>query len=146
MPFNFLPDPLLVGSCNPAHSVCFFLYVYFLTFIFTLDSLLPTDHRTFSLLPPPLCKLILFPHAPSVFMLACSLAHAVANQECVCCPFDTQSDAIFRATGRAEPQTVASAHSMLAWLLFLSWQCSGHPGREPVQLLPIPSLYIRIPK
>ena len=34
---------------------------------------------------------------------------------------------------------------LLAWLIFLSWLCSGHPGREPGQLLLIPSLYIRTP-
>lgn len=61
-------------------------------------------------------------------------------QECVCCPFDIGSDAIFGAMGRAEPWTWHSRTLMLAWLLFLSWHGSGHLGRELVQLLLIPLL------
>lgn len=55
-------------------------------------------------------------------------------------PFDIGSDAIFRATGRAESWTWHSCTLMLAWLLFLSWHGSGHLGRELVQLLLIPLL------
>lgn len=78
-------------------------------------SAIPIDRRTFSFFPTllpcysnPACpqRTHMLTHPHSLFKKS---SHRC--QECVCCPFDTESDAIFGAMGRAEPQDVAFVYS-----------------------------------
>lgn len=135
----------LLDSLNLTHSFLLPLYIHpDLTYFSTL--ILPIDHRNFSFLPYFLSN-IPSPRALNTHIHTLSLTKKSWRrcQECVCCPFDTDSDAILGPWGGQSHGTWHSTTLLLAWRVFLSWHCSGYPGRELVQLLLIPSLCIRTP-
>lgn len=149
LPFNFLLDPLLAEQLNLTYSFFFFfLSVCFLT---SCTFLLSYTHRSQNFLFfPNSSAMLLQSHMPSTH--TCSLTHTHSlrsphtDARNVSAALLTQS--LMPSSGPWEGQSHRTWHSctlLLAWLVFLSWLCSGHPGREPGQLLLIPSLYSRTP-
>lgn len=148
LPFNFLLSPLLDGLLKPdTFFLFFFLSLHTLTWH---TFLLSFAHRSQNLL---LFTLLLLsnhsiptcPQHTHTHCLSLTKKSWRRCQECVCCPFHTDSDAILGPWGGQSHGTWHSTTPLLACLVFLSWRCSGHPERELVQLLLIPSLYIRTP-
>lgn len=140
----------LLDSLNLTHSSSSFLYTPWLDILFYSNF----AHRSQKLL---LFALLFVKHSISTCsehthtILSLSLTLSLTKkswrrcQECVCCPFDTDSDAILGPWGGQSHGTWHSTTPLQAWLVFLSWHCPGYPGRELVQLLLIPSLCIRTP-
>lgn len=148
MPFNFLLGPLLVGLLK---LDTFFLFL-FLSIYYILTShtfLLSFAHRSqnlllFSLLFLPCYSIPTCPKHTHIHTH--SLRNPDADARNVSAALLTQS--LMPSSGPRGGQSHGTWHLctlLLAWLIFLLWHCSGHPGMELIQLLLIPSLYIRTP-
>lgn len=143
LPFNFLLGPPLVGLLKPdTFFLSSFISIEFLTwhtFLFsfahkiTETSFFPSlfyHAIPFSRAPPP---------NPHTHMHTNTLTHSLFKkswcrcQECVCCPFDTESDAIFGAMGRAEPRDVAFVYSTatLSHIFIMALLWASRQGTSP---------------
>lgn len=156
LPFNFLLGPLLIGLLKPDTFFLFsFISIEFLTshtflfsFVHRLQNLLLFFLPLFTMLsiltcPPTHTHTYAHKHTHS---LTHSLRNPDVDARNVSAALLTQS--LMPSSGPWGGQSHGTWHSctlLLACFIFLSWHCSGHPGREPVQLLLIPLLSIRTP-
>lgn len=125
LPPHFLLGPMRVGFLKPDISFLFsFISIEFdSTYFSTLLCPQVTEPSLF--FPSSFYHSILFSRAPPnphTHTYTNTLTRSLFKkswcrcQECVCCLFDTESDAIFGAMGRAEPQDVAFVYSTASLL------------------------------